>query len=87
MQKLFNMFTDALDELVEGIPWKIYNTKSHNKLITDNYGQLPVTEMPDLDEAEVVSNKICNGHMKVYVKYEVEGGINNEDFHKEQGID
>lgn len=71
--QLYNMFQDAPDELVEGILWKIYNTTEHNKLITDDYGQLPSTVMPDLDEADVVSRKVCDGHMKVYVRYERDG--------------
>lgn len=73
MVKLWDMFAEASDEIVEGIPWRIYNTKQNNKLIVDNYGQLPSTIMLDLDEAEVVSTKVCHGYMKVYVKYD--GGI------------
>lgn len=77
MAKLFDAFCDAVDELVEGIPWKIYNTTERNKLVTDNYGQLPAEVMRDLDDAEVVSIKHCNGHTKAYVRYE-RGGIQNE---------
>jgi hypothetical protein len=68
--KLFDVFCAAPDELVEGNPWKIYNTMEKNKLITDNYGQLPSEVMRTLDDAEVISIKHCNGHTKTYVRYE-----------------
>jgi hypothetical protein len=72
MQKLYDMFEKSPDELVEGITWKIYNTKLHNKLVTSDYGALPTRELPDLDDAEVISRKLCGKCMKVYVKYEGE---------------
>ena len=82
MIKLFDEFCNFVDEItalrrygedVESIPWKVYNTTERNKLITDNYGQLPAEEMRDLDDSEVVSVKHCNGHIKAYVRYEREG--------------
>lgn len=74
MAKLWHTFRDAPDEIVEGVAWRIYNTKQNNKKIVEDFCKLGSAEMLDLDDAKVVSvdtsKATTHKVVKVYVKYE-----------------
>lgn len=70
-RSLWNVFCDSKIAVFDAV-WKIYNTKYHNRLITNDYGEL--IGMDDLDDAEVVSidtSKVgSNNIVKAYVRYD-----------------
>lgn len=70
-KSLWDAFCDSGIAVFDTV-WKIYNTKYHNRLITNDYGKL--IGMDDLDDAEVVSidtSKVdSNNIVKAYVRYD-----------------
>ena len=75
MQTLDELFFNAFDE-VTNLPWHIYDTNNHNKLITNNYGDLLCSEMKELDDASVISCQVRETkkgrYVAVYIKLKEE---------------
>lgn len=73
MKGLFETFCGAYYEIVN-LKWRVYNTKEHNKLITDDYGSLSSELLPELDNAPVKSCKVMTPkkhirYVAVYVEF------------------
>lgn len=67
---LWQLYAGAYSGKKVGVPWKIYDTTNHNKVICKNYGDLCDDS---LDEKEVVSYGLVYKnyelkYVKVYVK-------------------
>lgn len=56
MKGLYSYYEAANDEIA-ALKWHIYNANDHGRLITNDYGSIPCSEMQELDGATVVS---CN---------------------------
>lgn len=72
MKNLNDIYLTAFDEIAN-LKWRIYNSNDHNKIITDDYGALPCSVLPTLDNAPVVSSKVKttkkDRYVSVYVRF------------------